>query len=95
MNDYGIIINSAIPTTFRSANFRFFKLSRSLSKSRFGVIQVLLSLGVPCWPRNDDGDTPYELALRHGHDDCADILGMSCIVEDLREKLKLKTPRPA
>jgi len=40
---------------------------------------MLLSLDVPCWSRNYNEQTPYDLALNNGYTNCTETIGNQSI----------------
>ena len=50
-------------------------LHRAAAFGNKGLVEILLKFGAPRSSKNDDGHTPYDLAVLGGHQDIATALG--------------------
>lgn len=58
----------------RSSRGGWVPLHEAASRGFLDCIKALLALNAPCRPRTDDGETPYDLALKSGYNECAALL---------------------
>lgn len=61
----------------RSTENEWVPLHEAASRGHKDAVKELLSLNAPVNPRTKSNNLPSELARAGGHNDCADILGMT------------------
>ncbi|XP_021915720.1 tyrosine-protein kinase shark isoform X4 [Zootermopsis nevadensis] len=71
----------------RNSDTGWVPLHEAASRGHKEVVRVLLSLNAPVNPRTIANDTPVDLAMRNGHQDCARILrNYKCPVPKTQKK---------